>query len=127
MNVLKLIAEASYVVKIIILILVLFSVFSWAIILFKRRMLRSAASQSNKFLTAFRRSKNLDEVNEAAKKYRASPLSSLFQSGFKELSSLTKSNPQGSLTPSKLERLDRALLKAYNAEKIGRASCRERV
>lgn len=116
MNILKLIAEAGYVVKAVILVLVLFSVFSWAVIIFKRRVLRSAASQSNKFLASFRRSKNLAEVNEAAKKYRASPLSSLFQSGFKELIYLTRSNPQSGLTPGKLERLNRALIKAANAE-----------
>ncbi|MFQ6069027.1 MAG: protein TolQ [Candidatus Aminicenantales bacterium] len=116
MNILKLIAEAGYVVKAVILVLVLFSVFSWAVVIFKRRVLRSAASQSNKFLASFRRSKNLAEVNEAAKKYRASPLSSLFQSGFKELIYLTRSNPQSGLTPGKLERLNRALIKAANAE-----------
>lgn len=116
MNILKLIAEAGYVVKIVILILILFSVFSWAVILFKRKIMRAAASQSSKFLSAFRESKNLAEVNEAANKYRASPLSSLFQSGFKELIYLTKSNPQSSLTAAKLERLNRALIKASNQE-----------
>jgi len=55
-------------------------------------------------------------VNEAAKKYRESPMASLFQSGFKELAYLTKSNPQKNLTPAKLESLNRALIKASNYE-----------
>jgi biopolymer transport protein TolQ len=55
-------------------------------------------------------------VNEAARKYQGSPLASLFQSGFKELAYLNKSNPQTSLTPAKLERINRSLIKAANRE-----------
>jgi biopolymer transport protein TolQ len=116
MNFLNLIVEAGPVVKLVILILIFFSVFSWAIIFFKRKTLKRASVQSQKFLTVFRRSRNLADVNKAAMKYRASPLASLFQSGFKELSYLTRSNPPSQLTPAKLERLDRSLIKASNGE-----------
>ena len=116
MNFFKLILGAGIVVKVVILILILFSVFSWAIIFFKRSALKAATSQSQKFLTVFRRSKNLVEVNEAARKYRASPLASLFRSGFKELSYRTKSNPNLSLTSANLESVNRALIKASNKE-----------
>jgi len=67
MNIIKLITDASIVVQMILLILLFFSVFSWAIVIFKRRMLRQAATQSQRFLNAFRRSKNLSEVGEAAR------------------------------------------------------------
>jgi len=116
MNFFKLIIDAGPVVKLVILILVFFSVFSWAIIFFKRKTLKRAFSQSKKFMTVFKRSRNLADVNEAARTYRASPLASLFQSGFKELSYITRSNPQSQLTPARLERLDRALIKASNGE-----------
>jgi biopolymer transport protein TolQ len=116
MNFLKIIVEADLVVQLIILILVFFSVFSWAIIFFKWRTMKAASSQSRKFLVAFKRSKNLEEVNVAAKKYKASPLASLYQQGFKELIALTKSNPEKNLTSAKIEILDRALLKATNRE-----------
>lgn len=116
MNFLNLIVEAGPVVKLVILVLIFFSVFSWAIIFFKRKTLKRASVQSQKFLTVFRRSRNLADVNEAAMKYRASPLTSLFQSGFKELSYITRSNPPSQLTPAKLERLDRSLIKASNSE-----------
>lgn len=116
MNFVRLMAEASVVVQLIMLILIIFSVFSWAIILFKRKTLKSAAVQSQKFLSVFRKSRNLSDVNEAAKKYKASPLASLFQSGFRELAHLTRSNPRNSLNPGKIEFLNRALLKASNQE-----------
>ncbi len=116
MDFLRLILEASFVVKLVIIVLVFFSIFSWAVIFFKRRTLKRATSHSAKFLAIFRKSRNLGDVNEAARKYRGSPLVSLFQSGFKELAYLTKSNPQTDLTPAKLERINRVLIKAANKE-----------
>ncbi len=116
MNVFRLITEASLVVQLVLLILLFFSVFSWAIIFYKRRTIKAASSQSEKFLKAFRRSKNLSEVNEAARKYQGSPLAALFQSGFKEMVHLSRSNPQNSINSSKLETLSRVLTKASNAE-----------
>jgi len=116
MDFLRLILEASFIVQLVIIVLVFFSIFSWAVIIFKRKTLKKASSHSVKFLSVFRRSRNLGDVNEAARKYQASPLASLFQSGFKELSYLTKANPPTSLTPARLERINRALVKAANKE-----------
>jgi len=116
MNIFKLIGEASIIVQMILMILVFFSVFSWAIIIFKRKSLRSGAAQSRRFLNAFHKSKNLVEISEAARKYKLSPLAALFQSGFKELAYLTKSNPNPGLPAEKIETLNRALQKASNQE-----------
>ncbi len=118
MNVFSLISQATIVVKFILLILVIFSVFSWAIIIYKRRSIKAAETASQNFLEVFRRSKSLNEVNEAARKYKNSPLASLFQAGFKELVHLTRSNPQpqGSINREKLESINRSLLRASNAE-----------
>jgi len=116
MNVIRLVTEASFVVQMVLLVLVFFSVFSWAIIFFKRRTIRTASAQSQRFLRAFRRSKNLSEVNEAAKRYQGSPLASLFVSGFKELSHVSRTNQQNSEEPPRLESLSRILTRASNAE-----------
>jgi biopolymer transport protein TolQ len=70
MDFLKLIFEATIVVKLVLLVLLFFSVFSWAVIFFKRKTLKAASSQSKKFLNIFRKSANLNEVNDAAKKYK---------------------------------------------------------
>ncbi len=116
MNVFRLIFQASAVVQLVLAILLMFSIFSWAIILFKRNSLKTAARQSKKFLIVFRKSKNLLEVNEAAKKFKSSPLATLFQAGFKDLAYHTKSNPKPSITPANLESINRALIKASNRE-----------
>jgi len=115
MNFLKLIVSASPIVQIVLLILVFFSVFSWTIIFFKRKTLKSAFSQSKKFIKAFRQSYDLSEVNKAAKKYRFSPLAALFQSGYRELAHLSKPGERN-LNPGRLESVDRALLKTANQE-----------
>ncbi len=116
MNIIRLIADASLVVQLVLLVLLFFSVFSWAIIIFKRRTIRAAVAQSQRFLRAFRRSKSLSDVNEAAKRYYGSPLAALFQSGFRELAHVSRSNPQSNLNSGRLESLNRVLTKASNAE-----------
>ncbi len=116
MNLVSLISEATIIVQLILLMLMFFSVFSWAIILFKRKSLRAAASQSQKFLAAFRKSKNLAEVGEAARKAKASPLAALFQAGYKELAYQNKSGTGNGWSKDRLESLNRALLRASNTE-----------
>ncbi len=115
MNVLNLILEGSFVVQLVLLILLFFSVFSWAVIFFKRKTLKSAAFQSQKFLKVFRRSTDLSDVNKASKIYKTSPIASLFQAGYKELAHVTKSN-QGVLTADGLESINRTLMRASNQE-----------
>lgn len=116
MNFFELILQASPVVQGVLIILLFFSVFSWAVIYFKRNTLKTASRQSEKFLEVFHKSQNLSEVNEAAKKYKGSPHAVLFQAGYRELAYLSTGNPQPSITPTKLESLNRALIRASNGE-----------
>ena len=115
-NIFKIIADADIVVQLILLLLVFFSVFSWAIIFFKLKTLKNANRQSDRFLEAFRRSKSLSEVNEAAKRLRASPLAVIFLAGNKELAYQSKTTSEGGWTGEKTDSLNRALLKASNSE-----------
>ncbi len=118
MNIIKLISDATLVVKIVLLILLFFSVFSWTIIVYKRRALGVASAQSRKFLEIFKKSRNLTEVQEAAKSYPGSPLAAIFQAGYKEMAYLAKQQQSngGSGNGTRLENLGRALTKASNGE-----------
>ena len=115
-NIFKIIVDADPVVQLILLLLIFFSVFSWAIIFFKSKTLKTAFKQSDRFLEAFRRSKSLAEVNEAAKRLRGSPLAAIFLAGNKELAYQSKSTGEGGWTGEKTNSLNRALLKASNGE-----------
>jgi len=118
MNIFKLLSNATLVVQAILLILLFFSVFSWTIIIFKRRTLRAVAAQSRKFSEVFKKSRNLTDVQEASKSYPGSPLASIFQAGFKEMAYLAKQQTAaaGGTNGTRLENLGRALTKAANAE-----------
>ena len=118
MNIFKLITDASIVVQAILLILLFFSVFSWTIIIFKRKTFRTATARSKKFLEIFKKSRSLTEVNEAAKSYPGSPAAALFLAGYKEIAYLAKQQqaPSEPANGSRLENLSRALTKASNAE-----------
>lgn len=116
MKFLELILQASPVVKFVLLVLLFFSIFSWAVIFFKRNTIRTASAQSKQFLSVFRKSRNLTEVSEAAQKYRFSPLATLFLNGFKELKYLNKNKSELELTPGNLETINRALVKGSNRE-----------
>jgi biopolymer transport protein TolQ len=116
MNFLKLILEASIVVQLVILILLFFSIFSWTIIFFKRKTLKSASIQSKKFMDVFRNSQNLNAVNDAAKKYKSCPLAVLFRHGYRELAHSQKPNPETSISGSNMDSIHRALIKASNNE-----------
>lgn len=115
-NIFKIIAEADIIVKFILLLLVFFSVFSWAIIFFKYKTIKSAFKQSDKFLDTFRRSKSLSDVNDAARRFRASPLAVIFLAGNKELAYQSKASAENGWSGEKTDSLNRALLKASNAE-----------
>jgi biopolymer transport protein TolQ len=115
-NIFTIITEADLVVQLILLLLVFFSVFSWAIIFFKYKTIKAGFKQSAKFLDVFRRSKSLSDVNDAAKKLRASPLAVIFLAGNKELAYQSKATAGNGWSASKTDSLNRALLKASNAE-----------
>jgi len=115
-NIFTIIAEADIVVQLILLLLVFFSVFSWAIIFFKLKTIKAGFKQSAKFLDVFRRSKSLSDVNDAAKKLRASPLAVIFLAGNRELAYQSKASAENGWSAAKTDSLNRALLKASNAE-----------
>jgi biopolymer transport protein TolQ len=115
-NIFKIIADADIIVKFIMLLLVFFSVFSWAIIFFKYKTIKAGFKQSAKFLDAFRQSKSLADVSEAAKKLRGSPLAVIFLAGNRELAYQSKSSAENGWSAAKTDSLNRALLKASNAE-----------
>lgn len=76
---LQLILEAGLVVKGALLILLFFSVVSWAIIIFKRRYLSVARKENSEFITALRSTRKLDNLYTVARRHRLSPISNIFK------------------------------------------------
>jgi biopolymer transport protein TolQ len=81
---LSLIWQASLVVQLVILLLVLLSVVSWTIIAFKWRELRRAEQDSEAFLEVYHDG-SLDAAYEAARDLDRSPLSAIFLAAYSEM------------------------------------------
>jgi biopolymer transport protein TolQ len=83
-EILDLVGETGPVAKVVLAILLVFSLISWAIILSKWSLLRRARVQSGRFVRAFRKAQRLQDVSAVAEQFRPSPLVGVFESGFQE-------------------------------------------
>ena len=92
-DLIHMIGNASIVVQIVMLILLFFSVSSWAIILIKSRYIKRAMKQSSDFTEFFWKSRDLSNAFAKAKQLHGSPLARIFRIGYVELK---KTSPSGS-------------------------------
>jgi biopolymer transport protein TolQ len=76
----QLILQAGYVVKGVLLILLFFSVVSWAIIFYKQRYFSKANKESEYFLRAYRSNKNTTDLYKVTKNLHLSPVANVFKS-----------------------------------------------
>jgi len=89
-NILRMVLESGLFAQAVLLILVFFSIFSWAIIIHKSRVFGKVDSQTKKFLKTFRKRKRLSEVYLACLSYNRTPLSKMLEVGYKELEEVFK-------------------------------------
>jgi len=82
---LELILNAGPVVKLVLAVLVYFSVVSWAIIFYKFLIIHRATRDSARFLHFFWAKKRFDTISLGLKDYAHSPLTVLFREGYQEL------------------------------------------
>ena len=75
----------GWVVKFVLLVLVYFSVVSWAIIFYKFRVIHRATRDSERFLDFFWAKKRFDFISQGLADFTASPLTVLFREGYQEL------------------------------------------
>jgi biopolymer transport protein TolQ len=97
-GVIGLFGETGWVGKGIVIILMGFSVVSWAMILLKYQFLRKAEKESHTFFQEFRRTKNIDALFKQAEIRKFSPLATLFIEGYRGAESILKTLPEGKAT-----------------------------
>lgn len=95
-DILQLALHAGMVVKLVLLILLLFSVFSWAVIILKYRVYRTAERESKIFLDHFWSSRNFSKAFMEAKRLVRSPVAAMFKSGYVDLEKIKKERVQPS-------------------------------
>ncbi len=79
------IAGTGLVARVDLLVLLGFSLFSWAIILLKSGSFGRIRRQSQSFLQLFRSSRKLSDIRNAASTVQASPLPQMFMAGYREI------------------------------------------
>jgi biopolymer transport protein TolQ len=89
---LDLVLRSSPISKAVLVILLFFSVASWAIIFMKARATKRAARQSAEFLRAFERSSRWAELYASVAAYGASPLTAIFLAANGELQKQSRLN-----------------------------------
>jgi len=117
-DIIQMIIHAGLMVKFIMLVLLLFSVTSWAIILMKWRLFRRANHETAYFFDLFWENTPLNKIYTECEDLTFSPVAQLFRSGYGELRRLTKgtspnaSQDWNSSVQPILDNLERSLRKA---------------
>lgn len=111
------------IVKLVLVILVLCSVASWAIIFAKWITFKSAKNETDRFLDLFWNAKSLDSIFNESKTYNSTPLSPVFRAGYLEFQKLTAKGQESgasftTIVALGLENVQRALKKASILENL---------
>lgn len=113
----QLLANTGLVARIVLLILLFFSVLSWAIIFRKHQSYKAARRTSHEFLRVFRSSKKLSDIRASCQVLKASPLVEVFLAGYREIENqATMSENPGKPRIRSLEAVQRSLQIASSAE-----------
>ena len=113
-------AHIGWMGRSVLFVLLLFSLVSWSIIIYKGAALHRAYAQSQTFLQIFRKSSKFSEVNAVCLQLRASPLVGVFQAGYVEVNQQVRGAAPGATAPRptvrSLESLSRSLVRAATVE-----------
>ncbi len=90
----NIILQAGVFAKLIIVILFFLSLFSWAIIFHKIRLLRRIKRENRRFLFYYNRRQSLKDIKDACDMFKRSPLSKIAMEGIYEWESYHLTNPQ---------------------------------
>src|SRR6201997_2673636 len=83
-EIVDMLSTSGPVAKLVLLVLLAFSLISWAIILTKWSLLRRAKAQSGRFVRAFRKAQRLQDMAAVADQFKPSPLVGVFEGGYEE-------------------------------------------
>ncbi|HVM97878.1 MAG TPA: protein TolQ [Candidatus Acidoferrales bacterium] len=122
-GVIDMVTGSGPIVQAVLYLLILFSVFAWAIIFYKMRQVRVARRQSARFIEIFWDTKNLTSIHTASQELKESPVAQVFRAGYQELVRLTRARRQN--TPGEspedtdlggIDNVDRAMKRAIRQE-----------
>jgi len=118
----KIILESGYVVKGVLLLLIVASVFSWAIVLMKRKLFFSIRGSNEEFIKMYRGCKTLRDVEKGAENMPDSPFRIVFMEAYKEfrlfIDEAGEQNLKSHYQHFGLDSIERAMRKGVNTANI---------
>ena len=125
-DIIQILSNAGLMVRFVLLLLLFFSVTSWAIIIIKWRYIRQAFRESNRFIEYFWKSRDLAGAYTKAKQLAGCPVARIFRVGYVELKRMSQAGGVGdeslpasdsmSMHFSGRDNVKRALRRAINTE-----------
>lgn len=84
-DVIRLTVQASPIAQAILVILLIFSIISWAVIIDRAWILRKVSSESKRFLYFFRHAGDWEAVYQKSFQYKLSPFAQVFKTAYREI------------------------------------------
>jgi biopolymer transport protein TolQ len=119
-DIIQIIGNAGFMVRMVLLLLLFFSVTSWTIIIVKWRYIHKAFRESIKFTDFFWKSRDLAGAYAKAKQMAACPVARIFRIGYMELRRMSQST-RSSASDSKDESAEPMYRSISGADNIKRA------
>ncbi len=116
-DIMQMVFNAGFMVQLVLLTLLFFSVTSWAIMFIKYRYIRRALSESLAFTDFFWKKRDFSEAFAQTKTLRASPVARVFRAGYVEFKrfSTSEGDAQGFEIPA-IKSIERTLQRSVSAE-----------
>lgn len=94
LNILLLIWQSGLVVKLVLILLIAFSIFSWAVIFKKRKQLKEMQEQNEEFYQVYQSSESLKDILLKTERMPNSPFKLMFLEGYNELTKMKGKYPE---------------------------------
>lgn len=112
----------NWLATFILLILLVMSILSWAVIVAKGLQIRASAGQNRHFYSIYLRDQPLSNLHSMAQKFSTSPLARMFEVSYREINVFRGQVEKGNAPPDARERLmlnlSRSLERVYNQQNL---------
>ena len=122
-SLLGMVLDSGAMVQFVLLLLLFFSIVSWAIILMKYRTIRKTKKENDMFLETYMESTKLSKVFPESRKFKYSTVAEVFRAGYAELGKISRSKKESptdeadaSFEVRDIDNVERALNRACSSE-----------
>ncbi|HEY5952535.1 MAG TPA: MotA/TolQ/ExbB proton channel family protein [Kofleriaceae bacterium] len=108
--------QAHWIVQVVMILLAIMFVVGLYIIIYKRLYIGRASAESNRFIEAFWKSRDIEQIYKQAQALRNSPVSQMFVAGYTELAKLSSDEQLKDDREGNLANIERALRRSMTHE-----------